>query len=177
MTTETIGIMLLDNGKMVLTGILLTISFFLFKISKRVLLKFAIKKKFKRRRLFYMHKISAFVFSILTLFLLFLIWSIDVKSLLVFASSFFAITGIALFAQWSILSNITSSVIIFFFFPARIGDTIRIVDGLDTVEGIIAEISMFQLELIDKDGNSIFYPNNLVLQKQIIKVRTPNKID
>ncbi len=82
----------------------------------------------------------------------------------------FAITGVALFAQWSLLSNITASLVIFFNFPARVGDKIRIMDKDDTVEGSIKEITLFQVELIDKEGNRIFYPNNLLLQRPVQKL-------
>ena len=36
--------------------------------------------------------------------------------------------GVAMFAQWSILSNITSGIILFFSFPFKIGDLILIHD-------------------------------------------------
>ena len=75
-----------------------------------------------------------------------------------------------MFAQWSILSNVTASIIIFFTFPARVGDSIRIVDGDNSVEGKIKEISLFQIELNDQDGNLIMYPNNLLLQKPVVKI-------
>ncbi|NIW50111.1 MAG: mechanosensitive ion channel, partial [Gammaproteobacteria bacterium] len=71
------------------------------------------------------------------------------KGLLVFASSFFAIVGVALFAQWSILSNITASVIIFFTSNAKIGDKIKVVDGDNTVSGIIRDIGLFYTLLVD----------------------------
>lgn len=92
------------------------------------------------------------------------------KGFSVFASSLFAIIGVAMFAQWSILSNITASVIIFFNFPARVGDTIKIIDGDNSIEGTIKEITLFQVELKDSDGNLIIYPNNLLLQKPIVKI-------
>jgi small-conductance mechanosensitive channel len=98
------------------------------------------------------------------------IWSVDFEGFSVFASSFFAIVGVALFAQWSILSNVTASIIIFFNFPARVGDTIRIVDGDNSVEGKIKEISLFQIELNDHDGNLVIYPNNLLLQKPVVRI-------
>ena len=41
-------------------------------------------------------------------------------------SSVFAVIGIGLFAIWSILSNITSGVIMFFSFPYKVGDKIKI---------------------------------------------------
>ncbi|AZG33758.1 mechanosensitive ion channel family protein [Shewanella psychromarinicola] len=57
-----------------------------------------------------------------------------------FVSSAFAVLGVALFAQWSILSNITAGVLIFFAFPYRIGDRIKIVDKEENMSGIIVEM-------------------------------------
>ena len=99
------------------------------------------------------------------------IWSVDIKGVSVVASSIFAIIGVAMFAQWSILSNVTASIIIFFTFPARVGDRVRIVDGDDSIEGTIMEITLFQTELKDSQENRVLYPNNLLLQKPVIKIK------
>src|SRR5690606_40835191 len=54
------------------------------------------------------------IMSIVAFLVLSLIWGVDFRNLGLFFSSVFAVIGIALFAQWSIISNITSVVIIFF---------------------------------------------------------------
>jgi small-conductance mechanosensitive channel len=141
------------------------------KISKGVFNKLSKVKQVSQKRVYYIEKVFEVLFMSVSIILLLFVWSVDIKSVALFASSFFAIIGVALFAQWSILSNITASVIIFFNFPAKIGDTIRIVDGDNGVEGEIHEISLFQMELIDSNGNMIFYPNNLILQKPVMKVQ------
>jgi small-conductance mechanosensitive channel len=90
-----------------------------------------------------------------------------------FVSSAFAVLGVALFAQWSILSNITAGVLIFFAFPYRIGDRIKIVDKEEDMSGIIVEISLFHV-LIKRDlGDVMTYPNSLMLQKAVIKLPEP----
>lgn len=87
-----------------------------------------------------------------------------------FVSSAFAVLGVALFAQWSILSNITAGVLIFFAFPYRIGDRIKIVDKDEDMSGIIIEIGLFHV-LIKRDvGDLMTYPNSLMLQKAVIKL-------
>jgi small-conductance mechanosensitive channel len=91
----------------------------------------------------------------------------------VFLSSIFAVVGIALFAQWSILSNVTASMIIFFGFPYRIGDRIKIADKDEDMCGIIEEISMFHVILRRDDGNLVTYPNSMLLQKAVIKIEFP----
>jgi small-conductance mechanosensitive channel len=91
----------------------------------------------------------------------------------VFLSSIFAVVGVGLFAQWSILSNITASMIIFFGFPYRIGDRIKIADRDEDMCGVIEEISMFHVILRRDDGNLITYPNSMLLQKAVIKIEHP----
>ncbi|WP_426430005.1 mechanosensitive ion channel domain-containing protein [Winogradskyella sp. HB-48] len=82
-------------------------------------------------------------------------------------SSVFAVVGVALFAIWSILSNITSGVIMFFSFPYKVGDKIKIHDKDYPVEAIIEDIRAFQLILREDNGDLVTYPNNLILQKAV----------
>lgn len=145
--------------------------FVLYSITTRFLSAYGKKKNISQKRIFYVEKYFNILSIALGLIAISLIWSIDYSGLLVFASSIFAVVGVGLFAQWSILSNITASVIIFFTMNARVGDKIRIVDGDNTVTGIIRDIGLFQLLLVDEHNNVITYPNNLVLQKPIIKLK------
>ena len=159
-------------GKEILLTLAVIVTLYIgFSIFKSILKKFARLKEVPQKRIFYISKVFEILFVFVSIVLLFFIWSVDIKSVALFASSFFAIVGVALFAQWSILSNITASVIIFFNFPAKIGDNIKIIDGDNSVEGIIKEISLFQIEMSDVEGNTIFYPNNLLLQKPVVKLK------
>ncbi|MEX2588603.1 MAG: mechanosensitive ion channel domain-containing protein, partial [Chitinophagales bacterium] len=77
------------------------------------------------------------------------------------------IIGIALFAQWSHLSNITSGVIIFFNHPLKLDDTVSIIDKDYEVEGRISDIGLFFVKLKTKQGEEVLMPNNIFLQKMI----------
>lgn len=157
------------DKNIILTIILVLGTFVTTSFIKYFFKKIGKIRDFKQKRIFYITKsVQMFVFLVF-LFLLGLIWSVSLNSFLVFASSVFAIVGVALFAQWSILSNLTSSIIIFFSFPARAGDTIKILDGDNSIKGTIVEISLFQTEIIDEEGNAIFYPNNIFVQKPIMR--------
>tara|TARA_R110002051_G_scaffold158592_2_gene229937 strand:+ start:5701 stop:6279 length:579 start_codon:yes stop_codon:yes gene_type:complete len=108
-----------------------------------------------------------------------LVWSVNYKDLGVLLSSVFAVIGVALFAQWSILSNITAGVIIFFSFPFKIGNTIRILDkelidpnSTELDSFVIEDIRAFHLHLRRNNGEILTYPNNLVLQKGVILIST-----
>lgn len=140
------------------------------RIFKRVLNNIASRKGVEPKRTFYIERVFDILFVVTVAITLLFIWSVDIKSVSLLASSVFAVIGVALFAQWSILSNVTASIIIFFNFPARVGDHVRIVDGENSVEGKIMEITLFQVELKDSDGNTILYPNSLLLQKPVVKL-------
>ena len=93
-----------------------------------------------------------------------------------FLSSAFAVIGIAFFAQWSILSNITASVVIFFGFPYRVGDQIKITDADFDLSGTLEEIGLFHVLIRSPEGNVITYPNSMILQKAVIKLDRGNSV-
>lgn len=99
-------------------------------------------------------------------FLLF-IWGVNQSELVVFISSFLAVLGIALFAQWSILSNITSGVIMFFSHPVKLDDTICILDKDYQIEGRVSDIGLFFVIIKTKDGKQVTIPSNVFIQKMI----------
>ena len=100
---------------------------------------------------------------------LLLIWGVNIRELGFIISSVLAVIGVALFASWSILSNVTAGVILFFSFPFKIGDRIRIWDK--DFEGgnefIIEDIRAYHVHLRRDSGELITYPNNLFLQKAV----------
>lgn len=95
----------------------------------------------------------------------------EAEDLALVFSSVFAILGIALFAIWSILSNVTSGIIMFFSFPYKVGDKIMIHDKDFPIEAIIEDIRAFQLHLRLDNGDLVTYPNNLILQKAVTLVQ------
>ena len=95
------------------------------------------------------------------------IWGLKQNEIALFASTVFTALGIAFFAQWSLLSNVTSSIILFFNHPLKSGDTIKILDKDYPCEGEITELSYFFIHLKTQTGEIITIPNSLVLQKSI----------
>lgn len=96
------------------------------------------------------------------------IWNIHQDQLMVFVTSVITILGIAFFAQWSIISNITASLILFFNHPLRIGEYIEILDKEFSVKGKLEDISFFFMLIRTENGELITVPNNLALQKIIL---------
>jgi small-conductance mechanosensitive channel len=105
-----------------------------------------------------------------------LIWGVDFKNFGSVILSVFAVIGIGFFAQWSILSNITSGIIMFFIFPYKIGDYIKVHDKEHLFEGIIDDIKTFHIIIKTEKGETITYPNSLMLQKGV-SVLKPEEMD
>ena len=112
--------------------------------------------------------INLIVFSIFLL-VIFSIFGVDQSELAVFIGSVLTVIGIALFAQWSILSNITSGIIIFFNHSARLDDTITILDKDYEIEGRISDIGLFFVIIKTVDNEQIDIPNSVFLSKMIKK--------
>jgi small-conductance mechanosensitive channel len=98
------------------------------------------------------------------------IWSIDTKELFFFISSLLTALGIAFLAQWSILSNITASLVLFFKHPVKVGEPIKIMDKDYPIEGKLIKISLIFMHIQLENGEHITIPNNVVLNK-IISVK------
>ncbi|MEK8179963.1 mechanosensitive ion channel domain-containing protein [Flavobacterium buctense] len=109
--------------------------------------------------------------SILAIISLIVIWGVQKDDILITLSSIATVVGVAMFAQWSILSNITSGIILFFSFPFKIGDIIKVHDKDFNIEAEIIDITAFHTDLMTQDGEHIVYPNSLLLQKGISIVK------
>lgn len=146
------------------------------RATHKVMATLAAYKGVAGNRLFYIQQFFKAIAFVLLLILLTAIWGVDYDGLFLFASSILAVLGVALFAQWSLLSNVTSSVILFFSFPARIGDKIEIIDGANIITGTITEINVFQMLLRDDKGYEISYPNSLILQRPVRKLSATKSV-
>ena len=95
------------------------------------------------------------------------IYGVEFESLAVIFSSVFAILGIALFAVWSILSNVTAGIIMFFSLPYKVGDKVEIHDKEIPLPAVIEDMKAFHLHLRLENGDLVTYPNNMMLQKPV----------
>lgn len=95
------------------------------------------------------------------------IWGVKQHEIALFASTILTALGIAFFAQWSLLSNITASIILFFNHPLKIGDQIKVLDKDHPFEGEVVDLTYFFVHLTNKQGETITIPNSLLLQKSV----------
>ncbi|RKN80864.1 mechanosensitive ion channel domain-containing protein [Ulvibacterium marinum] len=135
-----------------------------------------------RARTLLIIKYVSIAITIIGVVALTLIWGVNIKDLGLIFSSVFAVIGVALFAQWSIISNITAGVILFFSFPYKIGDRIRIMDkdiadkeaNYETY--LIEDIKAYHMYLRKDNGELLTYPNNLLLQKAVALIDATKEI-
>ena len=111
--------------------------------------------------------------SIILICLLLVLWGIELRGLLVVGSSMFALLGVALFAGWSLLSNLTSFLILFTQNDCRIGRWVKVVDGANFLEGEITEMGFMNVQLRTLDGDLVLYPNNLFMTRPVIVLKVP----
>ncbi|HCG8267752.1 TPA: mechanosensitive ion channel family protein [Vibrio parahaemolyticus] len=158
-------------GYKVLMGVFVLIAYRILKrIANRAILNLATSKGVKKARLSFIQRCFNVALLFLTASVFAIITGIGYGDVSLFLSSIFAVLGVAFIAQWSILSNITASFLIFFVFPYRVGDRIKVVDKDEDISGEIQEISMFHVLIKHDNGNLITYPNNQILQKAVLKL-------
>ena len=104
----------------------------------------------------------------LALLVIISIWGIKPEQIFLFISSVLTVIGVAFFAQWSILSNITAGIILFYSSPFKIGNVIKIMDKDYPIEAKIIDIRSFYTLLKTAQGEEITFPNNLLLQKGVV---------
>lgn len=153
--------------ELIYTAVLLIVFFIIRFILKTSIKKIGRKSHINEARIGLINRYVTVTLFLIVILIESFIFGAEPKDLALVFSSVFAVIGIALFAIWSILSNITSGVIMFFSFPYKVGDKILISDKDFPIEAIIEDIRAFHLHLRLDNGDLVTYPNNLILQKAV----------
>ena len=150
----------------IIVSVAVIILFFISeKVVRRIIRRHGEKNQMDKTRILYVKKTVGMANYLVCAIILGFTWGISLSGLSFYFASIFTVVGVALFAHWSILSNLTASVILFFFFPYKIGSSIRIQDGDNSIEGVVVDIKMFFMEIQTSEGHIVSYPNNLAMQK------------
>ena len=137
------------------------ILYFIFKI---VINNFLKKTRLERsRRKMAIRAIQLFT-TITVVILLTGVWGFKQSEIAWFASTILTALGIAFFAQWSLLSNITSSILIFFNHPVKLGDHIKVLHKDYHYEGEVTEMNYFFIHIKTDDNEVITIPNSHFFQ-------------
>ncbi|MFL1896332.1 mechanosensitive ion channel domain-containing protein [Aquimarina sp. 2-A2] len=159
--------LMIYKEELVYTLALICLSIAIILITKRAIKKFTFVRAIEVNRRKVIFNLAYLLTYLITGTILAIIWGVDIKQFSVFISSILAVLGVGFFAQWSILSNLTSSVILFFNHPVRIGDRVRILDKDFDWTGIVQDITGFYFFMQTDKGENISLPNSLVMQKGI----------
>lgn len=153
--------------EIIATGIVFLIIILLRFIVAKLVRRYAKSSAIIEHRTNLVIKYINLMINILAGIALIVIWGVQRNDIFFTLSSITTVVGVAMFAQWSILSNITAGIILFFFFPFKIGDTIKIHDKDFPIQAEIEDINAFHVTLKTQEDELITYPNNLLLQKGI----------
>lgn len=154
-------------------NLIYTISMIVSFLVIREMIKGIIKRTLKKHQFDLQRKqmiLKTINFMILLMIIIFSlgIWGLKSTQVLTFLASVLAVIGVAFFAQWSLLSNITAGLILFFNHPLKIGDKINIIDSTPHLKGKVVDIALFFMHLKDDDGITFIIPNSVIVQKTLI---------
>jgi small-conductance mechanosensitive channel len=148
-----------------------TIVLIILVLVRQIVLKQVIKRfllaKFSLPRKQLTMKLLNFLFFIALVIVMAGVWGLKGEQILTYVASTLTILGVAFFAQWSLLSNITSGLILFFYHPLKLGDTLSIIDKDFPLEGTVEDITFFFLHIRDNENRVYTIPNSIVIQKTL----------
>jgi len=136
-------------------------------VSHKLVVKYGRLIQMPEQRVLQVRQVINILINITFIFTLAIVWGVQPENLLLGLSSIFAVIGVAMFAQWSILSNITAGLVMFFTAPFRVGDRIHILDKDIPIIATIENIQTFYTHIRTDDNELIVIPNNLFLQKTV----------
>ena len=137
---------------------------------QRIIEKAGVKFSYQKTRIKIVKKMMSLVLFLIFIGVILLVWGIAPSQLAAYLASLFTVLGIGFLAQWSILSNITSTLIIFFNHQVSIGDTIEILDKDYQIEGKISDIGIFFIIVKLSSNEYVSLPSNVFMQKMVKKI-------
>ncbi len=136
-------------------------------VSKNLIKRYGAKSGMVQPRIRQIRHVVAVMWNVLFVILIAMIWGVKPQNFVLGLTSAFAFIGVAMFAQWSILSNITAGIMMFFSAPYHVGSRIKIIDKDIPIEATIEMIGTFYTHIRTEEDELIVIPNNLFLQKMV----------
>ena len=138
----------------------------------RFSINFAVKRRmmaqsFGQDRMVLVRKVMRFIAFIFFAIIISSIWGIKQGDIFLFLTSLLTVIGIGFFAQWSILSNVTAGLILFFGNDIRLGTEITIFEKDMDITGTVEEIGLVFFLIKTKERGLVSIPNTLILQKMV----------
>jgi small-conductance mechanosensitive channel len=110
-------------------------------------------------------KVLNSILYLITVVLILTVFGVNLGGLWAVMSTILAMVAIGFVAVWSLLSNVSSTLIILFFRPFAIGDELEFVG--EPVKGKVIDLNFLYTTLRAEDGAFIQIPNNLFFQKSL----------
>lgn len=114
-------------------------------------------------------KATKYFFIFAGVLLVFSAYEADLSSLWTMLGAVAALIAVGFVAVWSVLSNISCTVLILFFRPFEIGDELEFTDP-SGLKGKVVNLNFAYTTLRDAEGRLVQVPNNLFFQR-IVKRR------
>jgi small-conductance mechanosensitive channel len=150
----------------------LVVAFFIGALVIRKAIRHRMEKRgFDDSRARYTTKFLNFLWGLVLITIISMVWDVSFQGLSIYFASMFTVIGVACFAQWSILSNITAAIILFFNHSYKIGTHIQVIDGDNSVSGKVVDIRPFHFLIKTETGEIVCYPNNLIIQKPVKQLK------
>ncbi len=144
-------------------------------VSKKLIKRYGRMADMSQPRVRQIRHVVAIMWNVLFILLIAMIWGVKPQNLVLGLTSAFAFIGVAMFAQWSILSNITAGIVMFFSAPYRVGNTIKMIDKEMPVTATIEIIGTFYTHIRTEEDELIVIPNSVFLQKMVGIIKKDKK--
>ncbi len=110
-------------------------------------------------------RLSRWIVHIIALVLILGVFGFEISGIWAMVSTVLGLVAIGFVAVWSLLSNISSTLLILLLRPFQIGDDIELAD--DSVQGRVIDLNFFFITLLNHEGKFFQIPTNLFFQKAI----------
>ncbi|GAA0196564.1 mechanosensitive ion channel family protein [Fulvivirga kasyanovii] len=159
--------MKIQNIKIIETVVAIVVYLILRGVTNKIIDKTVATSFMRKTRAKIVKKGIDIIFLIILFTIVLIVWGVDQTELAFFIGSVLTVIGVALFAQWSILSNITFGIILFFNHFVKLDDSVKIMDKEYDIEGRVSDIGLFFVILKTKEDEKVSIPNNVFMQKMI----------
>ena len=149
-----------------ITLFVIILTYFAMRFYRRYIKETSERHQFAPHRSNSISKVGQILIGILSILIISNVLGFGIQGIFIATSSFFAIVGIAFFAVWSILSNVTASILLYFTFPYRIGDRLKI-ENEPNHSGILKDVTLMYMKIQTDNGSYITLPANVAIQKII----------
>jgi len=117
-------------------------------------------------------KVAGWFIFAATVVLLLSVFGFNLGGLWAVLSTVLGLVAIGFVAVWSVLSNVSCTMVILFFRPFSIGDELQFAG--EAVKGRVVDLNFLYTTLETDDGALLQIPNNLFFQKVLVRRRSTN---